>query len=95
MVRMNPIPYLLFMSIPPMKNRRGWFIEEIFGLKKGYIHINIEFLCKGIITMISFRMRTIARKGTTNNTWMQLGSLVLQNMYKYNTTKYLWRYMEC
>jgi hypothetical protein len=77
------------MYILPLKNRRGWFIEEIFGLKKGYVHSNIEFSCKGIITPVSFHMRTIARKDTANNTWMQLGSLVLQNMYKYNTTKYL------
>jgi hypothetical protein len=77
MVRMNPIPYLLFMSILPLKNRRGWFIEKIFGLKKGYINSNIEFMCKGIITPVSFCMRTIVRKGTTNNTWLQLGSLVL------------------
>jgi hypothetical protein len=70
MVRMNLIPYLLFMSILPLKNRQGWFIEEIFSLKKGYIHSNIEFSCKGIITPISFHMRIIAKKDTTNITWI-------------------------
>jgi len=43
MVSVNPFSYLLFISILPLKNRKGWFVEEIFGLKKGYIHSNIEF----------------------------------------------------
>ena len=43
MVSVYPISYLLFTSILPLKNRKGWFVEEIFGLKKGYIYSNIKF----------------------------------------------------